>query len=200
VRERLIDAATEIAVEKGFDATGIREIATRAQVSSGMISYYFGDRQGLYEAMFQRAFDRVGAEVRARMEDPERSGNDPLDELVRIQVGSIAADPWLPQLIVREVLAKPNSRARFAESVGQGPLQLMIRWLEEERARGVLQMDFDPRMMAISIVSLSVFPFLMLPVVADELGLEIDQAFTNRLIEHNQRLLAQGLRARTEEE
>jgi hypothetical protein len=55
-------------------------------------------------------------------------------------------------------------------------------------------------MMAISIVSLSVFPFLMLPVVADELGLEIDQAFTNRLIEHNQRLLAQGLRARTEEE
>jgi AcrR family transcriptional regulator len=200
VRDRLLDAATELAVEQGFDVSGIREIAARAQVSSGMISYYFGDRQGLYEAMFQRAFDRVGEQVRARMEDPEHEGNDPLDELVRIQVGSIAADPWLPQLIVREVLARAQSRANFAESVGQGPLQLMVRWLEKEQVRGVLQAGFDPRMMAISIVSLSVFPFLMLPIVADEIGIEFDPAFPNRLIEHNQRILAQGLRARTEDE
>ena len=39
---------------------------------------------------------------------------------------------------------------------------LIVRWLEEEQARGVLRSDFDPRMMAMTIASLSTFPFLMI--------------------------------------
>ena len=50
-------AATELAVERGFEASGLREIAARAEVSPGMIAYYFGDRSGLHEAIFERAFD-----------------------------------------------------------------------------------------------------------------------------------------------
>ena len=200
VRESLLDAATELAVEQGFDACGLREIAARANVSSGMIAYYFGDRQGLYEAMFARAFERVGDQVRTLMQDPEREGSDRLDEFVRIQVAAIAADPWLPNLIVREVLAQAESpsRTRFAQSVGGGPLQLMIRWLEDEQKRGMLRPDFDPRMMAMTIASVSAFPFLMLPVVGEEIGLELNDDFPNRLIEHNQKFIAQGLRAQTE--
>ena len=201
VRERLLDAATELTVEQGFEASGLREIAARAEVSSGMIAYYFGDRQGLYEAMFQRAFDRIGQRVQALIsDDPDRSSGDRLDELVRIQVESIAADPWLPQLIVREVLARADSpsRAYFAKSVGSGPLMLMVRWLEEEQQRGVLRSDFDPRVMAMTLASISTFPFLMLPVVGEEIGLDLDETFPARLIEHNQKFLAHGLRAQTE--
>ena len=200
VRERLLDAATELAIEQGFDASGLREIAARAAVSPGMIAYYFGDRPGLYEAMFKRAFDGVGERVRQLMLDPKRSGGDRLAEIVRIHVEAIAADPWLPQLIAREVLAPAGSPARlhFAESVGGGPLMLMIRWLEEEQERGVLRSDFDPRMMAMTLASLSVFPFMMLPIVGEEIGLEIDESFPARLIAHNQKFLAHGLRARTE--
>jgi TetR/AcrR family transcriptional regulator len=200
VRERLLDAATELAVEQGFEACGLREIAARAVVSSGMISYYFGDRQGLYEAMFRRAFDRVGERVQALIEDPERSGGDRLDELVRIQVEAIAADPWLPQLIVREVLAHADSPSRdhFAKNVGGGPLMLMVRWLEEEQERGVLRPDFDPRMMAMTLASLSAFPFLMLPLVGEEIGIELDESFPARLIEHNQKFITHGLRAHSE--
>jgi len=201
VRERLLDAATELAVEHGFEASGLREIAAHAAVSSGMIAYYFGDRQGLYEAMFQRAFDRIGEQVRRVMQDPERTSGDRLDDLVRIHIESIAADPWLPQLIVREVLARAESplRTRFAENVGHGPLMLMVRWLEEEQQRGALRSDFDPRMMAMTLTSLSAFPFLMLPIVGEEIGLELDETFPARLIEHNQKFLAHGLRARSEE-
>jgi len=195
-----LDAATELAVERGFEASGLREIAARAAVSSGMISYYFGDRQGLYEAMFRRAFDRVGQRVEALIQDPKRSDDDRLDELVRIQVEAIAADPWLPQLIVREVLARAESPSReyFAKSVGGGPLVLMVRWLEEEQERGVLRSDLDPRMMAMTLASLSAFPFLMLPIVGEEIGLELDESFPARLIEHNQKFLAHGLRAQSE--
>jgi TetR/AcrR family transcriptional regulator len=202
VRDRLLDAAMELAAEQGFDACGLREIAARAEVSSAMIAYYFGDRKGLYEAMFRRAFERVGEKVQALLADPGRKGEDRIDELVRIQVSAIAADPWLPKMIVREVLLPRDSPSRdhFAKSLGQGPLMLMIRWLEEEQERGALRSDFDPRMMALTIASLSAFPFLMVPIVGAEIGLELDDDFPSRLIEHNQKFLALGLRAHSEDE
>ncbi len=196
MRERLLDAATQLAVEQGFDACGLREIAARAEVSSGMIAYYFGDRRGLYEAMFQRAFDRVSQQVRALMSDPARTGADRLDELLRIQVEAIATDPWLPRLVLREVLARDDSpmAAHVGRSVGRGPLRMLVEWLEEEQRSQGIRSDFDPRMLAMTIASLAGFPFLMLPIVGQEIGLSLDEDFPERLIAHNRKLLGYALR------
>ena len=54
-------------------------------------------------------------------------------------------------------------------------------------------------MLAMSIASMTGFPFLMLPVFGGELGLELDAGFPDRLIEHNKLLLGRALRARPEE-
>ncbi len=202
VRERLLDAATELAVEQGFEACGLREIATRAEVSPAMISYYFGDRDGLYEAMFGRAFERISEKVAAVMADPLRSGRDRIDDLVAIQVKAIAADPWLPKLVMREVLARNGSPMQefVSNAVAKGPLQMMVDWIEQEQERHEIRSDYDPRMLAMTIASLTGFPFLMLPLVGDRLGLELDDEFPDRLIAHNQKLLSNALRAHTEEE
>ena len=198
----MLDATTELAVAHGFDACGLREIAARADVSPAMIAYYFGDRQGLYEAMFQRVFDRVSRQVRALLDGQVGEGADRLDEFVRIVVSAIAADPWLPKLIVWEILPGGDSSLRdhLGTQVGDGPLSLMIRWLEEEQASGLLRRDFDPRLTAVTIASLSAFPFLILPILGDKIGLRLDDEFPERLIEHNQKVLARALRAPTEEE
>lgn len=201
VADRLLDAATELAVEQGFEACGLREIAARAEVSSGMIAYYFGDRQGLYEAMCQRAIDRVGAQVLALIESPTREGTDRLDDLVDLHVSAIAADPFLPKLIIREMLASTDSSVKIAvaDRVGHGPMRLMIRWIEEEQAQGILRKDLDPGLMAMTLASLAAFPFVMLPIIGEEIGVTLDDEFPARLIEHNQRLLARGIRASEKE-
>ena len=51
-RNRLLDAALALFAEKGFAKTSTREIALAAQVNVASISYYFGDKQGLYKAVF----------------------------------------------------------------------------------------------------------------------------------------------------
>ena len=202
VRDRLLDAATVLAVEQGFEACGLREIAKRAAVSPGMISYYFGDRQGLYEAMFERAFERLSAKVAAVMGDSNPNGEDRIAQLIRIQVEMIAADPWLPKLVMREVLARNDSPMRdfVSQTLGRGPIAMMVSWLEEEQARHGIRGDYDPRMLALTIGSLAGFPFLMLPIVGDHIGLQLDDDFPDRLIAHNQKILTHALRARPEEE
>jgi AcrR family transcriptional regulator len=51
-RNRLLDAALALFAELGFAKTSTREIAQAAQVNIASISYYFGDKQGLYKAVF----------------------------------------------------------------------------------------------------------------------------------------------------
>ncbi len=51
-RNRLLDAALELFSEQGFAKTSIREIAQTAQTNVAAISYYFGDKAGLYRSVF----------------------------------------------------------------------------------------------------------------------------------------------------
>lgn len=51
-RNRLLDAALALFAEKGYAKTSTREIAQAAQANIASISYYFGDKEGLYRAVF----------------------------------------------------------------------------------------------------------------------------------------------------
>lgn len=48
-RARILDAATRLFAEKGFDGASTREMADAAGVNQAMIHYYFGNKQNLYK-------------------------------------------------------------------------------------------------------------------------------------------------------
>ena len=51
-RQRLQQAALRLFAQQGFSKTSTRELAEAAQVNVAAISYYFGDKAGLYRAVF----------------------------------------------------------------------------------------------------------------------------------------------------
>lgn len=51
-RKRLLFTALKLFAEKGFSQTSTREIALAANTNIAAISYYFGDKAGLYRAVF----------------------------------------------------------------------------------------------------------------------------------------------------
>ncbi len=57
-RERLLRVGLALFAQKGFDKTSTREIAEAAHTNIAAISYYFGDKAGLYRAVF---FESQGA-------------------------------------------------------------------------------------------------------------------------------------------
>lgn len=56
-RKRLLITALRLFAEQGFERTSTREIAAAAGANIGAISYYFGDKAGLYRAVF---FEPIG--------------------------------------------------------------------------------------------------------------------------------------------
>ena len=55
-RERLLSEALRLFAEQGFAKTSTRAIAQAAGVNISAISYYFGDKEGLYRAAFYEPF------------------------------------------------------------------------------------------------------------------------------------------------
>lgn len=64
-RERLLLAAMRLFAGQGFAATSTREIALAAGTNIAAISYYFGDKAGLYRAAFSELAQRPGDDVAA---------------------------------------------------------------------------------------------------------------------------------------
>ena len=59
-------------------------------------------------------------------------------------------------------------------------------------AQGVLRKDMDPKLCRVSYISLMVFPFIAPPPLLAIHGIELNEAFLNRLIEHNIQLMTEG--------
>ena len=64
-RERLVLAAMRLFAEQGFAKTSTREIALAAGANIASISYYFGDKAGLYRAAFTEPAPHAKGDVAA---------------------------------------------------------------------------------------------------------------------------------------
>ena len=64
-RERLLMSAMRLFAEQGFAKTSTREIALAAGTNIASISYYFGDKAGLYRAAFTEPAPRAHDDIAA---------------------------------------------------------------------------------------------------------------------------------------
>jgi AcrR family transcriptional regulator len=195
VRRRLVAVARDLFAKRGFGEVGIREIARVAEVTPGMISYYFDDKLGLYEAMLASVFEEMLAKVRELAAQPSQ-GVGPLAALIRLYIGTIASHPWVPALLLREIVTGDSgARARFIQRFAARAATLIPGLVSAEVESGDLRADLDPKLAVLSIVGMSIFPFLAHPLVGRVLGYELDAAFAERLIAHTMRLFFDGARA-----
>lgn len=56
-REAILAAAERLFAERGFEATSLTDVGSAAGLSRGTPSYFFGSKDGLYEAVLERAFE-----------------------------------------------------------------------------------------------------------------------------------------------
>jgi AcrR family transcriptional regulator len=94
-RAALLDAALQEFAAKGRAGARVSEIAARAGVDKQLISYYFGGKDGLYQALVARWL---------AAEDAFAAPDVPLPELVARYVLEGAADRDLARLLVRVAL------------------------------------------------------------------------------------------------
>ncbi len=69
IRNRILDAAEKLFEERGFDATGIAEIAVQAGITKSLIYYYFKNKDDLLAGIFERFMEKT-LELKSRVALP----------------------------------------------------------------------------------------------------------------------------------
>ena len=191
IREKLLSAARELFLRYGYRAVSSRQIAGAAGVNVAMIRYYFGGKPGLYR------------EICNTLIQPIRAGIDAMNHgLVTVELGTLvgalmrvwAANPWLPGLLIREVLMPDGPlRAMFIKEFPERLAPLVANIVRQEVERGHLRPGLDPKLVVLSMISLGLFPFLALPVTGKVFGVSPEPEILERLIRHTTDVLAHGI-------
>lgn len=66
---QIIETAERLFAAKGFDGTSVRDIADAAEINVAMISYYFGSKEKLMEAIFEVKIGKVQMRVEELLKD-----------------------------------------------------------------------------------------------------------------------------------
>lgn len=104
-KQKLLEAASEVFVDKGFRNARVRDICQRAGANVAAVNYHFGDKKGLYRDVLQYAFFSL-------------TGKDP--------IAWIGAEPGGPEqgvhALVRSLLSqllREGVSARYAKLVAR---------------------------------------------------------------------------------
>lgn len=75
-RERLLDAAQKLFVERGIDATSLRSITTEADANLASVNYHFGSKEELIQAVFARHLEPLNKERIRLLNDLEQDAGE----------------------------------------------------------------------------------------------------------------------------
>ncbi|MFN8020375.1 MAG: TetR/AcrR family transcriptional regulator [Acidimicrobiales bacterium] len=120
-RERVLDAAAQIAGERGYEGTSINLISERSGLPPSSIYWHFKDKDELMAAVIDRSFVRWQEASAARRDDdpPSTSPDDEFRVGMRRVGGAIAEFPDFLRLGLMLVLERrpqePTARGKFLE-------------------------------------------------------------------------------------
>ncbi len=192
-RQAIMDAAEALFAERGYDATSLKEVGERAGTSRATPAYFFGSKDGLYEAVLNRAFARAQERIEAAEARALAQGDDldsRLTELVGSYLDFLDANPHFIRLVERESLSGGSRLARNLPHLAAIRAGL-------EAAREPLGLQEDPRQLLLSVMALCWFPLSQSRTLLPALGLDAqDPAFLEARKRHIVHLLLHGLMPR----
>lgn len=192
-RAALLDAALDLFARQGVTATTLQAVADAAGVTPAMLHYYFGSRDRLLDVLVEERLVPLLADVLkdavgdAGLAEPRRL----LATLVPRVMGTAAANPWLPPLWVREVLTDGGVLRERVLVHTRTVVPLLAAHFRRAQQAGNLNPDLDPRLLLVSLIGLTLFPFAAAPIWRSVLDARDITADT--LINHTLALLTRGL-------
>jgi AcrR family transcriptional regulator len=170
-RERILDAAKNVFLERGTSGARMQDIADAAEVNKALLHYYFQNKDNLSGAVFQRELGRLIQPVLQTL------GSDlPLEEKVRtaidLYLARLSAFPLMPGYVLAEIHFHPDRLEALLASVadvapreiGTKVFAVLGRQIDDAVAAGRMR-PISPHQFLVNLVSLCVFPFAARPLL-----------------------------------
>ena len=151
-RQKILESALGLFVERGYHGTSLQSIAEKAGVNKALLFYYFDSKENLFDMAFQtpqeKSLEKMKAES-SKINDPEER----LKFLIDAYLELFESMPELLHIALMEVSStNESSRARMKKFIERG-----IKPIEETIGDGIQKGCFkkiDPRMASIFLMGM----------------------------------------------
>ena len=176
----LAAAGAEFAA-KGLAGARVDEIARRAGVNKRMLYHYFGNKEALWLAVLEHAYDGIRKEER-QLDVGSLPPVEGMRRLIEFSVGYCADHPEFLALLNSENLhkAKYLKRSTRMHELHSALLQVIADLLERGQRAGVFRQGVDPAELYIHIAALGFFYFSNIHTLSAIFERDLDAPRTRR--------------------
>ncbi|RYZ30024.1 MAG: TetR/AcrR family transcriptional regulator [Chitinophagaceae bacterium] len=114
---QIMEAAERLFADRGFAGTSVRDIAEAAGVNLAMISYYFGSKEKLMEAMFQHRGQYLKMQLQNILLNSNMTSMQKVEKLIDEYVDRLFQKQCFHKVMIREQMA--NTGGPIAEQILQ---------------------------------------------------------------------------------
>jgi AcrR family transcriptional regulator len=137
IRVRLVHAARARFLAQGVDGASLRDIATAARTSIGMVYYHFGTKDDLFFAVVEEIYGRLLTDLESALA-PGPSVRERLRGLYRRLARLSDTELEVMRLVLRESLVSSARLDRLVARFMRGHLPLVLGLIDEGVRDGTL--------------------------------------------------------------
>jgi AcrR family transcriptional regulator len=156
-REQILDVATGLFAQQGFQGTTTKVIAEKSGVTEALIFRHFASKEELYWAVIERKIN-CAAPLERLLENLEAGGDD-LEVLSRVALEVLerrAEDQTLSRLLLYSALEKHELSERFFRNYIANYFEVLARFIRQGIAAGRFR-DIDPLLAARGFLGMVVY-------------------------------------------
>jgi AcrR family transcriptional regulator len=138
---KILEVAETLFAEKGFDGTSIRNIAKEAKINIAMVSYYFGSKERLLEALIIYKTSDLKIQFENLMQE-DLEPIEKINKLIELYINRINCDKGIYRILHFEFTSKKREQTlnHFSE-LKKGNLKSLETIIQEGQNKGIFRKD-----------------------------------------------------------
>jgi len=192
---QILEVAEKLFSEKGFEGTSIRDISKEAKINIAMVSYYFGSKERLLEALILHKT----TDLKLQLENLLQENIEPLEKvnkLIEIYINRICLNKGIYRVLHFELYNKKREKSLQAfTELKKGNLKSVESIIKQGQDQGVFRKDLNIPLITPTIIG-TFFHFHMNRSFFEELlDLKTEEMFDNYIKNNLTKHIQQTIKA-----
>lgn len=150
---QIIDVAERLFAQKGFAGTSVRDIAQAADINISMISYYFGSKEKLIEALFAIRTEETRSRIEMVIGNEDLTSLQKMNILIDNVIERLLGNQCFHNIMMREQLSSERTPviSDYILTLKLRNAELMQKLITEGQQSGEFRKNIDMSLMTTTL-------------------------------------------------
>ena len=176
---QILEVAEKLFSEKGFEGTSIRDISKHAKINIAMVSYYFGSKERLLEALILYKT----SDLKLQLENLLQENLEPIEKvnkLIEIYINRISCNKGIFRVLHFEINSEKREKSMIAfTELKKGNLKSVESIIAQGQAKGVFRKDIIIPLLTPTIIGTFFHFHMNKPFFVELLNLKTEEMYNN---------------------